>query len=430
MKPIQALACLAVLSAGCGDSDHDPLRADGGVDSALADANALESGPPDGDAAASACASSLAHILSAPTNGTDVSGLLQAQIDAIPDGVEGAPVCIRLSPGDYTTASQLALSGRHHLVLVADGGTIHSDLWPAASTGATFAVSGSTDITIRGLRVVGPPNPRFTTGWNTDYPMYSSAVESRHGIAVYTSTVAISSHILIEGCHVEESRGDGVYLGGAGNAPPSSDVTIRDTEARYSGRHGVGIVNADGVRLENVTVVKAGFSCVDAEANGTTQAIANLEIAGLDCDSKLIPISITSASSVTSPYGIMGPIHISDCSLDTPSDQTLINIERKSLDAKVKDVLIEGSTAMSATAAALMSIVNAANVTVRTSHLVVTNTAKNLYGVSFGMCTGSLVVANNDWDSADWSYAVDSATMTLSSVSATGNLPNNLGATY
>jgi hypothetical protein len=128
------------------------------------------------------------------------------------------------------------------------GGRQH---WPRLR--ASWRIRAGTGVTLRDMDVQGA-NPRG--GATPD--AYVPALEGQAGIVV-----ARSSGVTIEGVHVSDTYGDGVWITGA-----STDVTVRDSTIERTGRQGVAVVNGQRVVVEHSRLRDISRSVFDLEPPG------------------------------------------------------------------------------------------------------------------------------------------------------------------
>ena len=103
--------------------------------------------------------------------------------------------------------------------------------------------------------------------------------EAQHGIAVIGNT-----DTLIEDVDIRRVWGDCVYVNGTvtSSAPNgiiwADGVTFRDSTCRLTGRHGVGIIAAEHVRIARVHFDEIGFMVVDIEPGGSNEGATDVVI--------------------------------------------------------------------------------------------------------------------------------------------------------
>lgn len=108
--------------------------------------------------------------------------------------------------------------------------------------------------------------------------------EFRHALGIYTSR-----NVTVLGLTMENSGGDGIYIGPADDevATASEDIVIRDCVSRFNHRQGMSLVSGKRVRIENCqfrntkgTSPQAGL---DLEPGGPRQSLMDIDI--INCQS-------------------------------------------------------------------------------------------------------------------------------------------------
>ncbi len=128
------------------------------------------------------------------------------------------------------------------------GGRLH---WPRLR--AHWRIRAGSGVTLRDMDVQGA-NPKG--GANAD--AYVPALEGQAGIVV-----ARSSGVTIEGVHISDTYGDGVWITGA-----STGVTVRDSTIERIGRQGVAVVNGQRIVVEGSRLRGISRSVFDLEPPG------------------------------------------------------------------------------------------------------------------------------------------------------------------
>ena len=114
--------------------------------------------------------------------------------------------------------------------------------------------------------------------WREDYvkPPYSKA-EWRHAL-----TVLSASKITIEGLTVEDSGGDGIYVGAREGHSTSRDIVLRDLVCERNHRQGLSVITVDGLLVENCafnnTKGAPPEAGIDFEPNGPGEMLRNCVI--------------------------------------------------------------------------------------------------------------------------------------------------------
>lgn len=108
--------------------------------------------------------------------------------------------------------------------------------------------------------------------WNEPY----RRSEWRHGISLLSA-----ENVLLENLTIAETGGDGIYLGTSGAAKtPCRNISIRRVECVENNRQGISVINVDGLLIEdsvlrdtNGTAPEAG---IDFEPNTADEQITNV----------------------------------------------------------------------------------------------------------------------------------------------------------
>lgn len=82
-----------------------------------------------------------------------------------------------------------------------------------------------------------------------DRATYQGSSSAQWGFGI---SIESSSDVTLDGCHIRECQGDGIYIGRVENTDSGvgcTNVTIRDCVSDNNARHGLSINKADGVRI-------------------------------------------------------------------------------------------------------------------------------------------------------------------------------------
>ncbi|MCC7349548.1 MAG: right-handed parallel beta-helix repeat-containing protein, partial [Phycisphaerales bacterium] len=113
----------------------------------------------------------------------------------------------------------------------------------------------------------------------SDYtdPNNYTASESRMGIRLYSVT-----NFQIEGLKIEDTGGDGIYLGAGSATSFNSNVSIKDVTLNNNYRNGISVISADGLTIDNATVLNTNGTApkagIDFEPNYNTQVLKNITV--------------------------------------------------------------------------------------------------------------------------------------------------------
>jgi hypothetical protein len=198
------------------------------------------------------------------TGSKDVAVALQSFINGVPNG----STIVFKAGGTYRLDSRLSINGRRNLTLEGNGARL--DLKGTSGRYDSIGIqvmNGSVGTTIRDFTMVGNNQDAGTSA-------ACCSREAQHAIAITGS-----DDTLIEDMDIRRVWGDCVYagvqtLGGAW----STGVTFRDSTCRLTGRHGVGIIAAERVRIVNNVFDEIGYMIVDIEPNRGDQGAIDVVV--------------------------------------------------------------------------------------------------------------------------------------------------------
>jgi hypothetical protein len=182
----------------------------------------------------------------------NVSSALQSFIDGAPNG---STIVFRAG-GTYRLGSAIRVRGKRNLTLDGNGATLRMEGTTGKSSSSAIIVEdGSVNATIRGFTMVGQNSQAGTSAACCD-------LQGQHGVAVFGST-----DTLIEDVDIRRVYGDCVYVNESAPGDWADGVTFRDSTCALTGRHGVGIIAGQRLRIERVHFDQIGFMVVDIEPN-------------------------------------------------------------------------------------------------------------------------------------------------------------------
>ena len=182
---------------------------------------------------------------------SDVTAELQSLINKAPNG---STIVFRAG-GRYKLGTSLIINGRRDLTLDGNGARLdipRTDMSSMRSAGIQVR-DGARGTTIRDFTLVGGNAQAGTS-------KAFEGRESNHGIAVLSA-----NDTLIERVTIQRTGADCLYVNRSASGGRSVGVTFRDSTCRLSGRHGVGLIGGDDVRIVNNTFDDIGFDVVDIE---------------------------------------------------------------------------------------------------------------------------------------------------------------------
>jgi hypothetical protein len=184
----------------------------------------------------------------------DVTQPLNRLISLTPDGG-----IVTLEPdGCYRVDGTLSLEDRQNLTIEGNGAILDGSHVPGERERRHIRVRDGSDLTFRDFTILGsrcaaPP---------CDGPGLAER-ERQHGVAV--ENVA---GMTIERLAIMNVWGDFVYISQKGDGERSSDVIVRDSYFRNSGRQGIAPSGVAGLEVRNNVIAYAGRSVFDFEAEG------------------------------------------------------------------------------------------------------------------------------------------------------------------
>jgi polygalacturonase len=204
--------------------------------------------------------------IDAPQDGRDVTDIIQAQIDAAPDGST-----IVFPAGRYRCEGSLIIQGRDGLSFIGPATIYATRKGDLNSQGHSerrhLWFIESRNISVQDLRVVSTnTQPDQMEGFAT----YDWRHEFEHGFAIHEC-----ENVVVRNCATFGTWGDGLYIG---NQAPSRNIRVSALVVEWNGRQGVGICNADGVLLEDIAIRNTRRAGFDLEPSTSAWAVRNVEI--------------------------------------------------------------------------------------------------------------------------------------------------------
>lgn len=132
------------------------------------------------------------------------------------------------------------------------------------------------------------------------------------------------SNIRVEGVSLEESGGDGIYLGATDKQPWCADVIIRDVQCRNHHRQGISVISAVNLLIENCTLTgtrgTAPQAGIDLEPNSENEKMTNVVVRNCtmaDNAGAGILVYLKPMRSTTEPVSIL----FENCHVSSGDDQ-------------------------------------------------------------------------------------------------------------
>jgi polygalacturonase len=204
--------------------------------------------------------------IDAPQDGRDATAIIQAQIDAAPDGST-----IVFPAGRYRCEGSLKVENRTGLKFRGPATFYATHKGPLDAQGNSqrrhWWFIGCTGLTVDDLRVV---SSNTTPDQREGFATYDSQYEFEHGFAFHEC-----QNVVVRNCSTFGTWGDGLYIG---NSFGSRNVRVTGLVVEYNGRQGVAVCNADGVLLEGIQIKNTRRAGFDLEPATSAWAVKNVEI--------------------------------------------------------------------------------------------------------------------------------------------------------
>ena len=195
-------------------------------------------------------------------NTTDATTALQTAINS------GADTVIVRNMGSPWYVTPIFLASNQHIIFN-DGVLVQAK--SGSFTGnhdCLFSASGKTNITLEGYGATFRMN-------KADYIPYGG--EWRHGLNVLSS-----SNINVYGLTIENTGGDGIYLGKTGTTLWNSSVHVKDVVSDNNYRQGMSIISVDGLLVENSQFINTSGTApqagMDFEPNSSSQRLKDIDL--------------------------------------------------------------------------------------------------------------------------------------------------------
>lgn len=366
----------------------------------------------------------------------DQTAIIQAQIDAVPDGVPGSPNIIRfpvgLSTGKYFTQGDLAnnprgtngvlnFTDRHHLIIegpsAANPATFYT-VSPAVPWSSEISLNqhslrrhfwfqGCTNITVRdSIRVEGS-NYTFAPNLANGTPTFWLGGADNGGLPTsrgYRAPWELEHAFAFDGCDTvvfagqcQDVWGDGVYLGRYG-VVGCTNVTIGAAVLVGTGRQGVAMSFAADVLVDGVQIgtdlIRPRRAAFDLEPV-TTWVVERVEVQNFEVwMGNMVTIAALGSSRVDDIHFHDGVVHGgggSKCEVGASNGVQRANWI-------VESIVWDGPFG---SPQAAMRFTKVVNVTVRNVDVPIATT-QSRKAVGFVDCTGTLIVENSRFPGALW----------------------------
>lgn len=235
----------------------------------------------------------------APTDGSDASAAIQAQIDAAPNGAT-IVFPVGKNQGRYRVDHRIVVKQRSDLTFQGPGPSNPATFWTdktglevdsaqyqyvdGKSTRSHWRIEKSANITLRNLRVEGPNDYRDAQGY-TSWTYDGGKYEGEHGFVTLGG-----SNITIEDCQIDSVFGDGVAANNA-SSQATVGITVRRVTTTSNGRHGFSTQSAHNVLIDGLRVVKGGSNGISFEPNATHETVENVEVKNSTIDTRVVALA-------------------------------------------------------------------------------------------------------------------------------------------
>jgi hypothetical protein len=172
--------------------------------------------------------------------------------------------------GTYRLARAIIISGKRGLVLDGNGARLNLTGTSGDFNSVGIQVRDGSGNTIRDFTMVGNNSQAGTSS-------VCCSREMQHGIAVLSA-----DDTLIENVAISRTWGDCVYVQARSGAPWPDGVIFRNSRCTLSGRHGVGIIAGQNIRITNNVFDDLGFDVVDIEPNSSRGGANNVVVSDND----------------------------------------------------------------------------------------------------------------------------------------------------
>lgn len=258
-------------------------------------------------------------VITVPSNDTDQTAYIAAQLAAVGDGASAAVrQVVQIRNADPVAGSRvdgsITFSNRHHLIVQAPPGEqfyVWTDktgqqagIVDGAGESLRYHVrcqSGTTDVTIKGFKVEGPNLER-----NGNYAGYTATRENEHAFAV---TGATTADVTYEDCEYLNVYGDACSSGTSGAG--ATNTVFRNIVGSYSGRHGISITTGE-VTAEDCQFNWCGRAWNDIETNSSTSVVPSITLRRCSGSSNLYFISQTEGAPDADGPDMVGDLVFED----------------------------------------------------------------------------------------------------------------------
>ena len=266
-----------------------------------------------------------------PQDGSDVTKVLQEQLDNVPSGSWKYPTHVFLPTGEYWTEGfgenieyVTRLYWKANIFIWGSGTTFYTkapgSAWGGSVNGNRFShrrhfcVHRSKNISVQGLTVKGSNytegqligtapeyTPEFWEGDNDapawpGFPAYRPYWELEHAFDARGN-----ENVIFNECHAEAVWGDGFYIGMLGGI--ATNAKILNCTGHMIGRQGIAVANdLIGLKIDNFNGTKLRRSGIDLEPHTDAGVILNVEISNCNIECQLTPFAAGGNGDVSNVY--------------------------------------------------------------------------------------------------------------------------------
>lgn len=206
-----------------------------------------------------------------PTGATDVTGLLNAVLAALPNGTTAT-----FPPnGLYRIEGTLMVLNKSGITLDGNGSTFYATTDGTGTASqirvrSQWRIQMSSNITMRNMVIRGSGTATGPTG------TYDPKREAQHGIDIQGGF-----GVLIEHVDIGSVWGDTIDVAaspaGTGQLP-STDVTIQDSQLADTSRMGLAIVDGERVTVQRNVIARSRRTLIDLEPNAPINGLVFVNI--------------------------------------------------------------------------------------------------------------------------------------------------------
>ncbi|MCC7350896.1 MAG: right-handed parallel beta-helix repeat-containing protein, partial [Phycisphaerales bacterium] len=196
-------------------------------------------------------------------NATDATAALQAAINS------GNSKIFVPNMGTPWIVQPLILNQSNQTILFESGTVVQakSGAFNAQVTGL-FSSTGTSGVTLSGYGATFRMNQAEYVGLGGEWRM-----------GILASSV---NNFQVKGLTIENTGGDGIYLGAYPASTPNSNVVIKDVTLKNNYRNGISVISANGLTIDNAVVLNTNGTApkagIDFEPDNVSQTLQNITV--------------------------------------------------------------------------------------------------------------------------------------------------------